>query len=147
MTVTQDSGAGPSSGPAATANIKFNQKQYNSWKDARNAYRTVSAKRSVGSVWNKVALHGEVKDDDNSPFELRCRTCAQSRQLNNPSKWNKEHNCKGPKNRPDGLAALPGTLLNSKHCTPVDCILPTSRAAIVRPRSAERNVPLTATMG
>jgi hypothetical protein len=34
--------------------IKFNQKSYGSWTKARDAYRSVSKKATVTSVWNMV---------------------------------------------------------------------------------------------
>jgi hypothetical protein len=36
--------------------IKFNNKTYTSWRRARAAYHSVSAKGKVGSVWTMVPL-------------------------------------------------------------------------------------------
>lgn len=94
--------------------IKFNGKTYTSWRDARNAYRIVSAKGGTKSVWAMVSLHAEDVNDDNSPFVLKCKTCSKTCQLRNPAKWKADHKCKGPisklqRQQPIGMGAgLPG---------------------------------------
>lgn len=81
--------------------IKFNQKSYETWSQARDAYRSVSRNAKITSVWNQVFVEAEDIEDDSKPFQLKCKGCKRSCQLNNPSKWKKEHNCKAP--APNGM--------------------------------------------
>ena len=74
--------------------IRFNQKTYSSLSQAREAYRAVSRNAKVSSVWNQVIAEAENIEDDEKPFQLKCKVCKRNCQLNNPSKWKKEHNCR-----------------------------------------------------
>ena len=50
-------------------------------------------------------------EDDDKPFQLKYKVYKRNGQLNNPSKWKKEHNCKviAPKGvRSGSVAAFPG---------------------------------------
>jgi hypothetical protein len=91
-------------GPAEQAVIKFNQKSYCSWTDARDAYRSVSRNATVTSVWNMVYAEADDADDDNKPFKLKCKNCNINCQLNNPSKWKRDHKCK--KTAPRGKGSV-----------------------------------------
>ena len=108
--------------------IKFKQRAYTSWSQAREAYRAVSRRANVNSVWNQVFVAAADIEDDDKPFQLKCKVCKRNCQLNNPSKWKKEHNCKeiarkGVRSGP--VAALPGAhfgcvrlcCYRRKHCS------------------------------
>jgi hypothetical protein len=116
--------AGPVGPTSADAPVKFNGKQYQGWRQAREAFRSLKNKSKPHSVWQMLTLVAEAVDDDNSPFALQCSQCERSCQLINPSKWKKEHKCSGPK-RPSqatGLGAsgiVAGTLLSSLKLSPV----------------------------
>jgi hypothetical protein len=96
-------------GAAKQAEIKFNQKSYSCWSEARDAYRSVSRNVNITSVWSMVYAEADDVDDDNKPFQLKCKKCNCNCQLNNPSKWKREHNCKKTARRGIGsVSALPG---------------------------------------
>jgi hypothetical protein len=105
--------------------IRFNQKTYSSWSQAREAYRAVSRNAKVSSVWNQVFAEAEYIEDDEKPFQLKCKVCKRNCQLNNPSKWKKEHNCRtvAPKGMGSGsVAALPGAHFEFLECSDqTDC--------------------------
>jgi hypothetical protein len=84
--------------------IKFNQKSYGSWTKARDAYRSVSKNATVTSVWNMVYAEPDDADDDSKPFQLKCKHCNVNCQLNNPSKWKRDHKCK--KTAPRGVGSV-----------------------------------------
>ena len=91
--------------------IKFNKRSYRSWSQACEAYWAVSRSAKVNSVWNQVFVAAEDIEDDEKPFQLKCKAYRRNRQLNNPSKWKKEHNYKviAPKGvRSGSVAALLG---------------------------------------
>ena len=107
--------------------IKFKQRAYNSWSQAREAY-SVSRSANVSSVRNQVFVAAEDIEDDENPFQLKCKVCKRNFQLNNQSKWKKEHNCKviAPKGVRSGpVAALPSAhfgcvrlcCYRRKHCS------------------------------
>jgi hypothetical protein len=87
--------------------VRFNNKIYGSWQAARDAFNQLKTKKGSNSVWSKLTLVPDDKDDDDSPFKLRCFSCGNSCQLGNPSKWNKEHVCKGPPNSTAGTSRAP----------------------------------------
>ena len=93
--------------------IWFNQKTDSSWSLAREAYRAISRDAKVSSVLNQVFAEAEAEDieDDEKPFQLKCKVCKRNCQLNNPSKWKKEHNC-------STLQILSGLVLaaNQRRC-------------------------------
>ena len=70
--------------------IKFNKRSYNSWSQAREAYWAVRRSAKVNSVWNQVFVAAEDIEDDDKPFQLKCKVYRRNCQLNNPSKWKKE---------------------------------------------------------
>jgi hypothetical protein len=84
--------------------VRFNNKIYGSWQAARDAFNQLKNKKGGKPVWSKLTLVPDDKDDDESPFKLRCFSCGNSCQLGNPSKWNKEHVCKGPPNSTAGTS-------------------------------------------
>jgi hypothetical protein len=81
-----------STGPAqpATASvstvrpeINFNNRNYSSWRDARDECTRLS-NRGTSKVWARLKLVGE---DEEKPFQLCCRRCGASCQLRNIAKW------------------------------------------------------------
>jgi hypothetical protein len=68
------------------AAMKFNE-NFLSWRDARDKYTWVS-NWGTSHVWARVKLVGE---DETKPFQLCCRKCGASCQLENPTKCISDH--------------------------------------------------------
>jgi hypothetical protein len=81
--------------------VTFNNRKYPSMRAARNAYNIVGGKSKAGSMWSLVRLMSTNPENHDLPFQLRCKNCGQSCQLNNPAKWKKEHKC--PQKEPVGV--------------------------------------------
>jgi hypothetical protein len=61
--------------------FRFNNGSCGSWQAARDAFNQLKNEKGGNSVWSKLTL----VPDDESPFKLRCFSCGNSCQLNNPS--------------------------------------------------------------
>jgi hypothetical protein len=79
-----------SAAAAADDVIRFNNSTYSSWRQARDAYNSVSAKCKPGSVWLKLKLVSADPDNYDLPFRLRCKDCDTTCQLMNPAKFKRE---------------------------------------------------------
>jgi hypothetical protein len=66
--------------------VRFNDESYGSWQVARDAFNQLKNKKGGSSVWSKfkLTLVPDDKDDNESPFKLRCFSCGNSCQLDNP---------------------------------------------------------------
>jgi hypothetical protein len=90
--------AGPVGPTGADAPVKFNGKQYQGCRQAREAFRCLYNKSKPHVVWQMLTLVADAVNDeirDGSPFALQCSQCERSCQLINPFKWKKEHKCNG----------------------------------------------------
>jgi hypothetical protein len=65
--------------------VCFDNKSHGSWQAARDAFNQLKNKNGGKSVWSKLTLVPNDKDDDESPFKLRCFNCGNVCQLGNPS--------------------------------------------------------------
>jgi hypothetical protein len=101
MTSQAPSGSTAASLVAEPQVVSFNNRKYPSWRAARNGYNSVSGKSKAGSMWSLVRLTSTNPENHDLPFQLRCKNCGQSCQLNNPAKWKKEHKC--PQKEPVGV--------------------------------------------
>jgi hypothetical protein len=81
-------------GPAELAVINFNNKSYSRWTKARDAYRSVCRNARVNSVWKMVYAERDDADDDNKPFQLKCKNYNVNCQLKAPSTWKRYQKCK-----------------------------------------------------
>jgi hypothetical protein len=75
------------SGPSQDVTIKFNNKLYESWNSAKDAFHKVKTRGS--SNWATITA----VDQPDGSFKLQCK-CGQSCQLGNPSQFFKNHKCK-----------------------------------------------------
>jgi hypothetical protein len=93
MTSQAPSASTTASMVAEAEKISFNNQKYKSWRAARNAYNNLSAKCKAGSVWTLVRLTSTDPENYDLPFQLLCKQCNRSCQLNNPAKWKRDHKC------------------------------------------------------
>jgi hypothetical protein len=61
--------AGPVGPTGADAPVKFNGKQYQGWRQAREAFRSLKNKSKPHSVWQMLTLVAVAVDDDISRYQ------------------------------------------------------------------------------
>jgi hypothetical protein len=61
--------AGPICPTSADAPVKFNSKQYQGWRQAREAFRSLKNKSKPHSVWQMRTLVAVAVDDDISRYQ------------------------------------------------------------------------------
>jgi hypothetical protein len=82
-TISSEPRASTSSGPIQYVTIKFNNKLYESWNSAKDAFKV---KPRGSSNWATI----NAADQSDGSRKLQCK-CGQSCQLGNPSQFFKQH--------------------------------------------------------